>query len=157
MYLRQTRRAVRPAATLVETAVVLIPCCLLMFAVFEYGRVVMMLQVLNNAAREGARQAVITPTSYIPPATATANVQATVSAFLANQDLKNVSTQIFQADASGNNIGPWTSAPFGHNIVVQIDADFPLVFPTFGFLPNNGAAPNSMHMTARAMMRGEAN
>ena len=35
-----------------------------MFAIFEYGRVVMMQQMMENAARAGARTAVVTPTSY---------------------------------------------------------------------------------------------
>ena len=157
MFLRRTKNNRRRATALVETAVVMLPLCLLLFAIMEYGRVVMTYQILNNAAREGARQATAVATSYIPPATATANVTSTVNNFLAGQNLNNLNIQIYQADTSGNNIGPWTSAPFGQNIVVQIDADFPLLFPTFGMLPNNGGSPNSMHMRAKSMMRGEAN
>jgi Flp pilus assembly protein TadG len=156
MNLRRTKPCCRRGAAVVETAVVMLPLFLLMFALMEYGRVLMMMEVMNNAAREGARQAVTTATSYVPPATATATVTSTVTNYLAGQNLQNVNVQIFQADALGNNIGPWTSAPFGQNIVVQVDADMPLLLP-FGFLPSTGSAPSSMHIRARAMMRGEAN
>ena len=47
-----------------------------MFAIFEYGRVVMMQQIMENASRAGAALAVVTATSYVPAATATANVDA---------------------------------------------------------------------------------
>jgi Flp pilus assembly protein TadG len=155
---RQRRRS---AATLVETTFIALVCFTFMFALFEYGRVVMMLQLMNNAARTGARQAVVTPTSYVNPATATSTVVNTTTAALAGQGLiarnGNPLVSVYQADTAGNNIGPWTSAPFGRNIVVQIDGDYPLLFPTFGFLPRSGNTPNSIHLTATVMMRGEAN
>jgi Flp pilus assembly protein TadG len=158
MYLRRAAQKPGRRATLaVEVAVVMIPCCLFIFAIMEYGRVVMVLQAMNNAARSGARQAVAMATSYISTGTATSDVQATINAALAGQNLKNITIQIYESDNNGNNIGAWTSAPFGQNIMVQIDADFPLALPTFNLLPNSGAAPNSMHITVRAMMRGEAN
>jgi Flp pilus assembly protein TadG len=158
MYRPQTQQPRRRrATTAVETAMVMIPCCLFMFAIMEYGRCVMVLQALNNAARTGARQAVATATSYISSGTATAQVTSSINAALAGQNLQNLNIQMYEADSTGANIGPWTSAPFGQNIMVQIDADFPLVLPTFNLLPNNGAASNSMHITVKAMMRGEAN
>ena len=40
---------------------------------------------------------------------------------------------------------------------VKVEADYPNLFPTFGMLPGSGAAPNSTHLTAISMMRGEAN
>jgi Flp pilus assembly protein TadG len=151
----------RSAATLVETTFIALICFTFMFALFEYGRVVMMLQVMTNAARSGARQAVVTPTSYVNPTTATTTIVNATTDALAGQGLVarngNPLVTIFQADSAGNNIGPWTSAPFGRNIVVQIDGDYPLLFPTFGFLPHSGNATNSIHLTATVMMRGEAN
>src|SRR5262249_20268774 len=132
------------------------PLCFLLFAIMEYGRTVMMMEVVNNAAREGARQASATATSYVPPATATANVTSTITNYLAGQNLNNINIQIFAADTYAHKIGPWTSSPFGHNIVVQIDADMPLLFPT-GFLPSTGGSPSSLHIRAKAMMRSEAN
>jgi Flp pilus assembly protein TadG len=129
----------------------------MIFAIFEYGRYVWARQVMENAARAGARVAVVTATSYISSATATAGVNNAITEALANVPLQNVVYTEYQADGNGHNIGAWTQTPFGNNIVVQIDADLPLVFPTFGFLPNNGAASNSVHITTTVMMRGEAN
>ena len=144
-------------ATVTEFAIVAPVLFALMFAIFEYGRYVQTRQIMDNAAREGARLAVVTPTTVTPPATATANVQATVTNYLAGQPLQNVNVQIYQADTNGNNIGPWTSAPFGQNIVVQLDADMVNIFPGTGYLPTSGAAANSTHITVKVMMRGEAN
>ena len=42
-------------------------CVAFMFAIFEYGRVVMMQQIMENAARAGARAAVVTPPATPTP------------------------------------------------------------------------------------------
>src|SRR5262249_57611914 len=52
-------RASRPAATLVETSVVISIALLFMFGIFEYGRFVMTKHLMENAAREGARWATV--------------------------------------------------------------------------------------------------
>jgi Flp pilus assembly protein TadG len=154
---RVPARPRRRASAAVEFAVVAPVLFAFMFAIFEYGRYIQMRQIMQNAAREGARVAVVTPTSYVPPATATAQIVAVVNNSLAGQNLQNVNVQVYQADTAGNNIGPWTSAPFGRNIVVQLDADMVNLFPGAGYLPTGGAAPNSTHITVKCMMRGEAN
>jgi Flp pilus assembly protein TadG len=159
MMLPTRSRARRSGTTVVETAVVALICLTFMFAIFEYGRYVMVRQVMENAARVGGRVAVVMPTSYVAPATATAQVNAAVTQALASIPLSGTPTvTIFQADTSGNNIGPWTSTPFGRNIVVQIDGDLKVMFPTFGFIPNNSkTVTNAIHITVTCMMRGEAN
>ena len=60
-------------------AVISVVCLMFMFAIFEYGRIVMMQQIVENASRAGARTAVMTATSYITPAVATANVDAVIN------------------------------------------------------------------------------
>jgi Flp pilus assembly protein TadG len=148
----------RRAGVVVEMAVISVVCLTFMFAIFEYGRVVMMQQIMENASRAGARAAVVTATSYVTPATATANVDAVINSQLAGVKLTKVAITLYQADDTGNNIGLWTSTPFGQNIVVKIDADCPNLFPTWGFLPNSSSTtPNAVHLTAITMMRGEAN
>jgi hypothetical protein len=62
----------------------------------------------------------------------------------------------YQSDSSGNSTGTWTATPFGNNLVVQVDADLPLLFPSFHFI-NPGSTPGSIHITVKAMMRSEAN
>lgn len=149
----------RSGGTLVEMAVIAIVCLSFMFAIFEYGRVVFTRQVMENAARAGARFAVVTPTSYLSPTTADANLQAAVESALAGQgqNLVNKKVEAYQADDAGNKIGPWTSTPFGRNMVVEVSGDLQLMFPTFGFVSANATTPNAVHLRIKCMMRGEAN
>jgi len=63
MVIAKLRKGRRRGATAVETALVLIPTVMFMFGVFEYGRLVMDWNVLNNAAREGCRYAVVNNTA----------------------------------------------------------------------------------------------
>ena len=159
MMLKTRSRARRSGTTIVETAIVSLVCLTFMFAIFEYGRYVMVRQVMENAARVGARMSVVMPTSYVSAAVATQQVNDAITHALASIPLSGTPTvTMFQADNSGNNIGPWTQTPFGRNIVVQIDGDLPVMFPTFGFIPNNSTTvPNAIHITVKVMMRGEAN
>ena len=57
MLIRPTAR--RHGMTTVETALVLSVFCMLLFGVFEYSRFLLILHVTNNAARDGARYAVV--------------------------------------------------------------------------------------------------
>jgi hypothetical protein len=59
MLLSQFRRPRRRGATVVESAAVMSVFLLLLFGMFEYCRFLMVLHVTNNAAREGARYAVV--------------------------------------------------------------------------------------------------
>src|SRR5262245_56973002 len=140
------RRANRSGATLVETAVVISIALIFMFAIFEYGRYVMFRQIVENSAREGARQAVVNISSQT-----TADIQATVTQYLAGQQLTNLNIDVYKADINtGANIGPWTSASFGQGICVEVSGDYKAVLPSFGFL-------NSTTIRAKAIMRCEAN
>jgi Flp pilus assembly protein TadG len=162
MIKRRTRD--RHGAAIVEMAFIVPVCLMFMFAIFEYARFVFARQVLENAARSGARVAVVTPTSYITTAQANAQVDAAVTQALANVPLQNATWTAWQADSSGNNVGAWTSTPFGQNLVVQVEGDLPLMFPTLGLLWYTGSTqfikgdtPNSIHFKVKVMMRGEAN
>jgi Flp pilus assembly protein TadG len=53
------RRNGRRGAAVVEFAIVVPLFLLLVFSMFEFGRVIMVQQVLTNAAREGARRAIL--------------------------------------------------------------------------------------------------
>jgi Flp pilus assembly protein TadG len=144
---RPTSCRIRKAATLVETAICIFACILFLLAIFEYGRFVMTEQLLANAAREGARQAVVSTNSAT-----TATIQNTVTTYLGGQQLQNLNIQVYKADPStGANLGDWTTAGFGQGIAVQATANYTPILPTFGFLPN----PVSVQATA--LMRSEAN
>ncbi|MCX7700921.1 MAG: pilus assembly protein, partial [Gemmataceae bacterium] len=58
MKLRPTNPRSRRGATLVETALVISIFLMFLFGIFEYGRFVMTRQLMENAAREGARWAI---------------------------------------------------------------------------------------------------
>jgi Flp pilus assembly protein TadG len=145
----------RRAGTLVELALIMLVCMVLMFAIFEYGRYVFVRQQMENAARAGARQASVTATSYLSTTTANSMVGNVVTTAMAGSPATNVTWTAYQSDSSGNNIGAWTATPFGNMLVVQVNAQLPLMFPMFPFIP--GGSGNSISITTTSMMRSEAN
>ena len=137
----------RRGAASVETAVVIGPLLLLVFGVFEYGRYVMVRHLLDNAAREGARLAVVSTNNKT-----TAEIQAKVSHFLADQGLENVNIQVFRADPETKaNTGAWNNAAFGEAIAVSVSAQYGALLPTLGILPS------TLPVSATVVMRSEAN
>lgn len=141
----------RSGRTAVEAAIVINVLVVLLLAVFEYGRLVMVKQLIDNAAREGARLAVVSTDSS--SGVTSAQIQSTVTSFLAGQTVNNLVVQVYQADpTTGNNIGAWNAAPFGSDIGVQVDCDFVPIVPV-----SAGIFPSTLHITARSLMRCEAN
>jgi Flp pilus assembly protein TadG len=63
MIIQKVRGKRRRGATAVETALVILPLLVLLFGIFEYGRLLMDWNLLNNAAREGCRYALVNNTS----------------------------------------------------------------------------------------------
>jgi Flp pilus assembly protein TadG len=144
---RGPKRSPRRGAVLVETAVVLIITMTFFFGIFEYGRLLMMRQLLDNAAREGARLAVVSTNNL-----ATSDIQNCVTRRLAGQTLTNMSIQVYKADpSSGANIGEWTDAALGDCIAVAITGTYrPLI-------PRLTLVPTKLPMSAKAVMCSEAN
>jgi Flp pilus assembly protein TadG len=136
----------RRGATLVEYTIVIGAVLMLFLAIFEYGRFVMMRHLLDNAAREGARLAVSGTNTKT-----TTDIQNQVATYLAGQPFGGLNTQVFLADAGGNNIGAWTNAAFGQRIGVQIDCTYTPMLPGLHFLAN------PVTLRSRAVMRSEAN
>jgi hypothetical protein len=102
-----------------------------MLAIFEYGRLLMVRHLVVNAAREGARQAVISPAS-----TATAVVENTVADSMAGQPLEGLQVRAYRVDpASGAELGSWQSTPFGCPLAVEITGIYQPMVPTLGVLP----------------------
>jgi Flp pilus assembly protein TadG len=63
MLIRKHRHGKRWGAAAIETAFVMIPVMLFFLGVFQYGRLLMDWNVLNNAAREGCRYALVNNTA----------------------------------------------------------------------------------------------
>jgi Flp pilus assembly protein TadG len=144
----------RRGATLVETAVVLSTFLLFVFGVFEYGRFVMTRHLLENAAREGARIAVVSTDSLT-----TADIEALVRAKLTGQ-VSTATIQVYKADpATGANLGSWNTAGYGECIAIEITHNYKPLFPPFSFplIGNVTFLDDPTLVTARCLMRSEAN
>jgi Flp pilus assembly protein TadG len=125
----------RSGTTLLETAIVITGLLMFLFAIFEYGRFLMVYHLITNAAREGARLAV-SGQNAAPNAT-TATIQNTVTSYLAGQPLSNLNIQVYKADPStGANIDTWTNAGFGDYVAVSVTGNYSSFLPTFGTIPN---------------------
>jgi Flp pilus assembly protein TadG len=72
---------VRGGATAVETALVLTPLLMCTLGIFEYGRFLMHLNMLNNAVREGCRYAVVNNTG----SSITNNTKTVITNYLGNE------------------------------------------------------------------------
>lgn len=81
MAFHKQRTQRRWAATAVETGLVMIPLTMFLFGVFEYGRLLMDWNILNNAAREGCRYALVNNTS----STISTSVKSVVTTYMAGQ------------------------------------------------------------------------
>jgi Flp pilus assembly protein TadG len=165
MLFRQ-RNPRRYALTIVEMALVLSIALLFLFGILEYGRYLMVLHTANNAAREGARYAVV----HTGDGTTLSQVIAVVNGKMAGVDgqIQGYNVNVFSADpsgiynsSSGTAIYPptiqplagssWNSAAFGSPIVVQITGTYQPILPSFLFLNNN------LPINVTAMMNSEAN
>jgi Flp pilus assembly protein TadG len=125
---------------------VLVVFTMLLFGFIEHARLLFTRQLLENAAREGARQALVSTGSL-----ATSDIQATVTNFLGSAQLKNTNIQVYQVGGTGNNFGSWNNTPFGSGVGVQIDADYYPMVPTLNLLPN------PLHLQVKSFMICEAN
>jgi Flp pilus assembly protein TadG len=121
---RRYRR--RRGATSVEIAIVLLPFLLFVFAIFEFGRFVMVRNLVENAAREGCRLAAVnTDVNDNSNNQSTAAIQGQVEAMLGGQELSNQQIQVYPTDADGQKIsGEWASATYQQGIAVEITGDY---------------------------------
>jgi hypothetical protein len=145
----------RRGSAVVEAAVVLPIIVLFLLGILEYGRYVMTLQVLTNAAREGGRYALahtepvtIQGTTY---GNATSDVTNIVNQFSAGQKLTGQTIQVYASDTFGNNQGPWTDAGVGDSICVRISGTYNFIIPKLLYLPT------SIPVVAQAVTRSEGN
>lgn len=105
----QSYRINRRGAAAVEFAVVAPVFLLLVFGMIEYGRMVMVQQVLTNASREGARCAVLDGATH-------QEVVDTVAAYLTSGSIQG-------ANITVNPTNP-EEAGFGDPVTVSVDIGF---------------------------------
>jgi len=142
------------AATLVESAFVISILLLFVFGIFEYGRFVMTKQLLDNAAREGARWAAVH--TYDGTTAQVQNI-ADQKLSMGRQQLvgyvKTTNITVFAADSAGNPITgkAWTDTAFGENIGVKITGTYKPSLPNFLHMNS------SFTITSKSCMASEAN
>jgi len=143
----KTGRTRRRGVAIVEAALVLPLCLILLLAIADFARMIMTRQLLDNAARSGARLAV-TNTATL----ATTDIQNCVTAALGGQSLNNMTIQVYQVNPStGANLGAWNTTPLGGYIAVEIDGNFQPICPGISQLAS------SMLWTTKVIMLCEAN
>jgi len=143
---RHTRASERGQA-LLETAVVLPVILLVCVSIFEFGRVFQTWQVMTNAAREGARLAII-------PNETAADVQDRVNLYLQAGQLTNTPVILVNQTAKMNIGGTDVSASV---VTVNYPFSFAVLNPIARLVTKGsklGAAP--LTITASAQMRNES-
>ncbi len=99
----------RRGAAVVEFAVVAPVFFILVFGMIEYGRAVMVEQILTNAAREGARVAILTTATNT-------NVTSTVTTYLSNASITGATVTVSPnppaSAAAGTTVSVTVSIPF---------------------------------------------
>ena len=141
------RKQIRRGVATVEAALVLPICFVFIFGLFDFCRLLMVRQVVTNAAREGARYATVSTASVT-----TAQVQTVVTNFLAGQVPAGATISVYLANpATGANLGDWTTAQLGQAIGVQVTASYTPILSKFSLLPA------TVPVVETAIMRSEAN
>ena len=102
-------RRKRRGAAVVEFAVVAPVFFLLVFGMIEYGRMVMVQQIITNASREGARQAVLDGATN-------SEVTNAVNEFLEMSSIQGADVETIPANIS--------TAEYGEAVTVSVTVDF---------------------------------
>ena len=137
----RSSRKYRRGTAVAEFAVVAPVFILLVFGMIEFGRAVMVQQVLVNASREGARQAVLDGTSV-------AEVDSRIQLYL---DSANINGADITYSVNGTTVGdPTAAAGFGDAVTVTISVPFDNV----SYLPVPQYIGGT-NLTASSVMRRE--
>jgi Flp pilus assembly protein TadG len=145
----------RSGATVVEFAAVAIIFCFFLFGILEYSLFLYTYDVMQNAAREGTRYAVVNGED----GNLVADTQAYVQTLMMGLDKSNTnySCNVYLSDVNGNNINSSnpvanaTTAQFGQPICVQISLTYKPITPAL-FLP-----ASSFTMQTMCYMSSEGN
>ncbi|MCE9534076.1 MAG: pilus assembly protein [Planctomycetes bacterium] len=150
----------RRGATTVEMALVSILLFMMLFGIFEYCRLLYVIHVVNNSARDTARFAVVHTNggtmSGEPIAISASDLDAIVrtgqlgplfvgSGFAGMElNIEDLAVEIFAVDPAGLSQSPpviqaipnkaWDSASFGQKIAVRVSGNYRPVLPTLLFM-----------------------
>jgi Flp pilus assembly protein TadG len=146
--LRGFRGGSERGAAMLETALTLPLILLVSVSIFEFGRAYQMVQVLTNAAREGARVAVL-------PGSTSSDVQSRVVAYLNAGQVPNANSAavVVQPNVA---ISYGSGSATGSKVTVNYPFSFMVLNPVARFVVKGsdvGGAP--ITMSASAEMRNE--
>lgn len=102
MVMGKSRGQARSGAAAIETALIMIPMLMMFFGIFEYGRLLLDWNILNNAAREGCRYALVNNTN----STVSTSVQSLVTNYM-GQEINSFTN--FTITVSGTHAGVATT------------------------------------------------
>ena len=137
-----TDRTGERGAVIVESALTLLVLLLLIFGLFEAGRMMSVEQVLTNAAREGARLSV-TPLVGTDTLPSTDTVKAKVNQYLSSVNMSGATITVTQN-------APCTGAGCDSGMVMSnVTVSLPYTFLALPFMNI------SFTMTGTAVMRNE--
>ncbi|HEY1378777.1 MAG TPA: TadE/TadG family type IV pilus assembly protein [Gemmataceae bacterium] len=120
----------RRGAAAVETAVVLSLTFLLVLGVFEYGRFLMVFNMTEYAAREGARMASVQLTANRTPAdiaVITQQISDYTKAAMgtAAKHLDNINVTVTRLDpTTGADAGGWNTAKYAEPVAVRVTGNY---------------------------------
>ena len=133
---------------ILETALTLPLLLLVSVSIFEFGRAYQTWQVLTNAAREGARVAIL-------PGSTTANVQSRVQQYMASGQLPGAAS----ASVSVNQNATITIGAAGTASASLVTVNYPFSFmvlqPVARLVVSGSSLGTPFTLTASAEMRNE--
>lgn len=134
----------RRGAAAVEFAIVAPVFFLMIFGMIEFGRMVMVQQVITNASREGARLAVLDGTNNQA-------VKDAVDVYLAAARVSGASTRVFVGSDDGSEDVAPNTAGYGDPVGVVIT----IAFSQVSWLPSPMIIGGATELTASTVMRRE--
>jgi Flp pilus assembly protein TadG len=145
--IRRTRLANERGQALIETAITLPIVLLVAVVIFEFGRAYQTLQIVTNAAREGARVAILSTTSDTM-------VQTRVRDYLRSGQLGNYGTAGVTINRSGTvQVGTGTAS--ASIVTVAYPFSFMVLNPVAKLITGTSTMGTPFTMTVSAQMRNE--
>jgi Flp pilus assembly protein TadG len=146
--LRSSRRGERGQA-LLETAITLPILLLVSVGIFEFGRAYQTWQILTNAAREGARIAVL-------PGSTPGAVDARAREYMTSGALPNAATAGVTVTPATVSVGLTGTAP-ASQVTIAYPFDFMMLNPVVRLVvPGSTLGGSALTLTSSAVMRNES-
>jgi Flp pilus assembly protein TadG len=139
----------RPAAAVIEFAVVVPVLLIFVLGIIEYGRMLMVAQVTTNASREGARYAVQADTT--PDGAKTYVKNYLKSASVPDDAITTVAVEYQLLDGTWATATTLTTLAQGTSVRVRVEINFSKV----SWLPSTVFVPSSTLLKGTTIMRKE--